>query len=110
MAKKQLTKEEEAQLRKIAEKFSAAKAEAEKASKAKMNAEQKEFVEWRSYYNSIQGIKLGQQMTAAFEQGMKPSDFIMKHLSFLFETGYVSERYRENLLAAADALPERQYS
>ncbi|MBR5371677.1 MAG: DUF4132 domain-containing protein [Oscillospiraceae bacterium] len=34
----------------------------------------------------------------------------MKHLSFLFETGYVSERYRENLLAAADALPERQYS
>ena len=108
--KKQLTKEEMDQLRETAKVFDDRKAQRTKEQLAGMNAEQQEFVKWNSYYRNISEIRLGRKMTAAFDQGMKPSEFIMKEMQFLFDTGYIPKRYQENLLAAADALTERQYS
>lgn len=109
----QFTKEEEARLKALNDAYRKRREEAEQEAIFKMTADQKLFVNmhiYNYYAETIQGLAEGKKLYDALKQGMKPSEYITKHMEWLYTSGYLPERYRDMLLWAADGVIERQYS
>lgn len=107
----QFAKEEEARLKTLSDAYTQRRKQAELEACAKMTATQKEFVTKYLYYGeTVQELAEGKKLYKALRQGMKPSEYIAKHMEWLYTSGFLPERYREVLLWAADGLIERQYS
>lgn len=107
----QFTKEEEARLRELHDAYQKRREAEAHAALIKLTPDQKEFVV-RSLYlgDSVHVFAEGKKLYDALKRGMKPSEYITKHMEWLYTSGFLPERYREVLLWAADCLIERQYS
>ena len=107
------TKDEEQRLKVLKDKYLARKKVRDTAIRARMNADQNEFVTKSMYYGD--GVheplfRLGRMMYQALQSGIRPSEYICKHMKWLFDTGYIPAMYRDALLWAVDSVTERQYA